>query len=271
MRIALNGYVVASADQWIYDWFGIEAFSPATVRQALADNPEGEVLVFEINSGGGDVWAGNEIYTVLRSAEGVATRAEIQSIAASAASYLCLGCDTVVISPVAQMMVHLPSTFTEGDRTEHLRSVQMLDATRESILNAYELKAGERADRAHMRRLMNAQTWITAQEAADLGLVDGIMFADESVSPQVVNAMGAGVRAIANSAAPVRDAQSLRARYEQLVRDGAAPADGHPVLDPAQPPEHSAPSGGTPETIADDWTRRARLAIEKSRWENIKN
>ena len=51
-KVTLNGYVVASEDLWVYDFFGISAFSPATVRQALADNPEGEELEVEINSGG---------------------------------------------------------------------------------------------------------------------------------------------------------------------------------------------------------------------------
>ena len=66
MRITLNGLVVASGDQWLYDWFGVEAFSPAVVRQALADNPEGEALEVELNSPGGSVFAGFELYSLLR-------------------------------------------------------------------------------------------------------------------------------------------------------------------------------------------------------------
>ena len=66
MRITLNGLVVASDDQWLYDWFDIEAFSPGVVRRALEDNPEGEDLELEINSGGGSVFAGFEIYSLLR-------------------------------------------------------------------------------------------------------------------------------------------------------------------------------------------------------------
>ena len=165
MRVNLNGIVAADDDQEVYDWFGIGAFSPRVVRQAIADNPPEEELVFEINSPGGSVFAGGEIYSVLASAgeNGVWTRAEIQSLAASAASYLCLGCCEVLISPVAQMMLHLPSAMTRGNRAEHLRSVQMLDSTREAILNAYELRSGNRADRAEFRRLMNAETWLTAQ------------------------------------------------------------------------------------------------------------
>ena len=126
MRVTLNGIVASDDDQEIYDWFGIGAFSPKTVRQALADNPQGEELVLEINSPGGSVFAGGEIYSVLRSSEGVWTRAEIQSLAASAASYLCLGCSEVAISPVAMMMLHLPATSTRGGRVENMGHPQRL-------------------------------------------------------------------------------------------------------------------------------------------------
>ena len=125
--------------------------------------PEGEELVLEINSGGGNVFAGSEIYSVLRSS-GVHTVAEVQSLAASAASYLCLGCDEVQISPVAQMMIHLPSTYTEGNRTAHMQSIQLLDSTREAMLNAYELKAGGKADRAEFRRMIAAEIYAESRE-----------------------------------------------------------------------------------------------------------
>ena len=68
MRATLNGYVVADDDVWIYEFFGYSVFSPATVRQAIQDNPDGEELVLELNSPGGSVFAGFEMYSVLRRA-----------------------------------------------------------------------------------------------------------------------------------------------------------------------------------------------------------
>lgn len=243
MRVSLNGIVAADDDQEVYDWFGIGAFSPRRVRQALQENPEGEELVLEINSPGGNVWAGDEIYTVLRSAEGVQTRAEIQSLAASSASYLCQGCDTVYISPVAQLMLHLPSTQTSGDRVAHLRSLGMLDRVRESILNAYELRSGV-LDRAALRRMMSSETWLTAQEALDYGLVDGILFQEETVSLDVVNAAGTGLRALGCGGIP--DIAVLRDEYRR------AKAAGRPAPEAI---EHPA-----------DWRAQARLALEKMRF-----
>lgn len=235
MRVTLNGIVAADEDVEIYEWFGFAAFGPERVRQAIAENPAGEELIFEINSPGGSVMAGSEMYSVLRSAEGVRSRAEIQSMAASAASYLCLGCTEVMISPVAQMMIHLPSTSTQGDRTEHLRSVQMLDSTREAILNAYELKAAGKTDRAELRRMMTSETWLTAQEALDKGLVDGILYQDSAAPQNLMNALIGGVPDIA------------------LLRD-----EYHKRKSPEPETE--------PDANRQNWQAKARLAIENNRF-----
>lgn len=250
MRVTLNGIVSADEDRWIYEWFGYSAFSPSQVRQAIQDNPAGEELVLEINSGGGSVMAGSEIYSVLRSAEGLQTRAEIQSLAASAASYLALGCDSVYMSPVAQMMIHLPSTSTHGDRNDHMTSVHLLDTVRDSILNAYELKCRGRTDRAELRRMMSAETWMTAQEARDAGLVDGILFEEEeSVLPQnVMNAAGAGIRALGMSGG-IPDISKLRDEYRRL-----------------NPEPNPASTGGAPEAHNQNWQAQARLELEKNRY-----
>lgn len=235
MRVTLNGIVAADEDVEIYELFGFTAFGPERVRQAIAENPAGEELIFEINSPGGSVMAGSEMYSVLRSAEGVRSRAEIQSMAASAASYLCLGCTEVMISPVAQMMIHLPSTSTQGDRTEHLRSVRMLDSTREAILNAYELKAAGKTDRAELRRMMTSETWLTAQEALDKGLVDGILYQDSAAPQNLMNALIVGVPDIA----------LLRDEYHK--RKSSEPEIGH-------------------DANCQSWQTKARLAIENNRF-----
>lgn len=252
MRVTLNGIVAADEDVEIYGWFGYRAFGPQTVRDAIANNPAGEELVLEINSPGGSVMAGSEIYSVLRSAEHIHSRAEIQSMAASAASYLCLGCTEAWISPVAQMMIHLPATCTQGDRSEHLRSVQMLDSTREAILNAYELKAGNRGDRAEFRRMMNAETWLTAQEALEHGLVDGILYQENPIPQNIMNAAGAGIRALGCSSG-MPDIAQLRAEY-------AKAHNGPGVL------ENVPPAGDVPEDNTQDWRAQARLDLEKIRF-----
>lgn len=247
MRVSLNGIVSSDEDREIYEWFGYRAFSPEQVRQAIRDNPTGEELVLEINSGGGSVMAGSEMYTVLRNAEGVETRAEIQSLAASAASYLALGCDVVMISPVAQMMIHLPRCSTHGDRNEHLGSVQLLDTVRESILNAYELKCKGKTHRTELKRMMDSSTWLTAQQARDVGLVDGVLYEEEGAEPlpqNVMNAVGAGVRALGESGS-VPDIVQLRAEFRR---------------------QREAEPGGGPAADSQNWQNSALLELEKNRF-----
>lgn len=235
MRITLNGYVSSDEDKFIYDWFGFPAFCPGDVRNAIESIPEEEELTLEINSYGGSVWAGSEIYSVLRSAKNP-TCAEIQSLAASAASYLALGCDRVLISPVAQMMIHPPSTLTEGDASEHKQSIKVLNAITESILNAYVAKSRGKKSRDELSRMMQSTSWLTAQEALDAGLVDEIMYKEEDgeFSPgSIVNALG------------IPDITKMRSEYYRAREKEKAGL--------AAEPESS-------------WKETARLEIEKNRY-----
>lgn len=257
MRVNLNGYVVPTDDQWLFDWFQISAFSPGVIRQALADNPEGEDLELEINSPGGSVFAGFEIYSLLREAK-CPTVAIVQSLAGSAASTVMAGCQEVRMSPVAQVMIHLPTSSAEGNQNDMRHEAKVLEQITQSILNGYVAKCGEKASRDQLDRLIRAETWLTAQEAVELGLADSILGQEAKADPMskgIINAAGAGIRAVTNAVSPVWDGETLRARYEQLVREGAAPAEGHPV---EQTTDH-------PREI-NNWRTRARLELEKLRF-----
>lgn len=237
MRVSLNGIVSADDDLEIYQWLGFSAFSPATLRQAVEDNPEGEELVLEINSGGGSVFAGFEMYSVLRAAK-VKTRAEVQSLAASAASTLIMGCDEVLMSPVAQMMIHLPTVQTEGDRAAHRESIKVLDSITQSILNGYEAKSQGKRTRAQLEQMVHSTTWMTAQEAVDAGLADGILYGEEPVPANVVNSITGGIRALAGAGAPL-DLETMRAEYRRQKQAQTGQSSG-----------------------ADNWTRTARAALD---------
>lgn len=277
MRVQLNGQVVPSEDQWLYDWFGISAFSPADVRQAIETNPAGEDLELEINSIGGSAFAGFEIYSILLEAK-CNTVAIVQSLAASAATTVMVGCKQVLLSPVAQVMIHLPVTETYGNRRDHQESLQMLDSITQSILNGYQLRCGEKASRERLENLMNSETWLPAQDAVALGLADAIMVDGEEVDAtvlplSVVNAVGGGIRALASNAV-YNDTATLLVKYQQLVAAGVRPAaEGHPaelqestvsIVTPS--PNNSIIPAGDAPAVSDDWRRKARLAIEKKRY-----
>lgn len=243
--------MVADDDLWVYDWFGISAFSPHVVREAIRDNVDDE-LVVEVNSGGGSVFAGFEIFSLLRGAE-CRTVAVVQSLAASAASTIISGCDTVQVSPVAQIMLHLPAIVTKGNREDHRDSIKLLDSITESILNGYESKCRGKTTRDKLAQLMRAETWIPAQDAVEMGLADEILYQDDTtgiIPGNIVNAVGSSIRGLINGATQPSAAE-LRARYADLVAKGATPAAGHPAPAPIQ----SMP-----------WQARARLEIEKNRY-----
>lgn len=221
MRYNLKGTICADEDAPVYKYFGLSAVSPADIRQALADNPEGEEFVLEINSGGGSVYAGFEMYSILRGAK-VPTRAEVQSLAGSAASVVLAAVDTAAASPVGQVMIHLPSTITAGNQIVHRESVQMLEAVTGSIIAAYEAKCRGKTSRDALRRMMDRETFLTAQEAMDAGLIDEIIGADEGAAASPLD--------VFNAAGGAPDIEQLRAAYR-----AANPPGGNPP--PATPPD----------------------------------
>ena len=102
-RIKLRGPLISNNQQEAYDWFGMEAVSAKSISNALPD--DGSDIVLEVNSNGGLVTVGSDIYTMLKQYPGNVT-AEVTGMAASAASVAIMAADTVVISPTAHMMIH---------------------------------------------------------------------------------------------------------------------------------------------------------------------
>ncbi|HWS43303.1 MAG TPA: head maturation protease, ClpP-related [Pseudoflavonifractor sp.] len=233
MRSQMNGYIVADADAEIYRLYGYRVVSPADVRDAIQSNPEGETLVLEINSPGGDMFAGYEMYSVLKAAD-IPTEAEIQSLSASASSTAMLGVDVVKASPVAQVMIHLPSVNADGNASDHVRAAAALNSFKESILNAYELKSGGKKTRQELASMMAAETWLTVQDAMAAGLVDEVLYDDAGViASQVVNSVATGIRTLA-AAGGLPGAAELRER--KAARDavnGKVPPPAEPDKDRA--------------------------------------
>lgn len=174
-KIKIKGPIVDNDDQWIYDLFGIEATSPKKVEEVIS-KAKGKDVEVEINSGGGSVFAGSEIYTMLKSYEGQVL-AKIVGIAASAASVIAMAGDIVAMSPTAQMMIHNSSTYQEGDHNEMTKTAEILKSTDNTIANAYRIKSGKSQE--ELLDLMNQETWLTAEKAKELNLIDEIMFEEE--------------------------------------------------------------------------------------------
>jgi ATP-dependent protease ClpP protease subunit len=102
-KIEVKGAIVSNEDKWIYDWFGIEAVSPKDINKAL-NEANGQDIEVDINSGGGDIFAGSEIYTSLRSYKG-SILINIVGLAASAASVIAMAGKSQ-ITPTGIFMIH---------------------------------------------------------------------------------------------------------------------------------------------------------------------
>ena len=131
----------------------------------------GDITVW-INSPGGDCVAAAQIYNMLMDYKGDVT-VKIDGIAASAASVIAMAGTKVLISPVGMMMIHNPATIAWGDSAEMQKAIEMLGSVKDSIINAYEIKTG--LSRTKLSHLMDAETWMDAHKAVELGFADGIL------------------------------------------------------------------------------------------------
>ncbi|WP_311777191.1 head maturation protease, ClpP-related [Trueperella abortisuis] len=158
--LRINGVIAEES------WFDDDV-TPALFASEL-NAGSGDVTVW-INSPGGDVVAAAQIYNMLLDYPGQ-VRVCIDGIAASAASVIAMAGSTVAMSPVSMLMIHNPATLAIGDRDELARAMAMLEAVKDSIINAYELKTG--LSRAKLARLMDAETWMDAKAAINMGFAD---------------------------------------------------------------------------------------------------
>ncbi|MEQ2775500.1 head maturation protease, ClpP-related [[Clostridium] innocuum] len=172
----LNGTIAEES------WFDDDV-TPQLFRDEL-NAGSGDITVW-INSPGGDCIAAAQIYNMLMEYKGNVT-VKIDGIAASAASVIAMAGTKVCVSPVSMLMIHNPSAGIYGNTAEMQKAIEMLDEVKESIINAYEIKTG--MNRTKISHLMDAETWMDANSAVEMGFADEILqrsVTDEIEIPQV--------------------------------------------------------------------------------------
>ena len=148
----LNGTIAEES------WFD-DDITPMIFKEELNQH-QGDITVW-INSPGGDCIAAAQIYNLLMEHKGNVT-VKIDGIAASAASVIAMAGTTVLMSPVAMLMIHNPMTVAYGNTDEMQKAIEMLNEVKESIINAYELKTG--LSRNKLSKLMDNETWMDARK-----------------------------------------------------------------------------------------------------------
>ncbi len=162
-QLAISG--VIAPDSWVED-----DISPQVFQDELNEN-QGPIDLW-LNSPGGDCVAASRIYMMLMNYPND-VNVKIDGIAASAASVIAMAGTNVSMAPAAMLMIHNPLTIVGGQKKDLDQAAQMLAETKESIINAYELKTN--LPRAKISAMMDDETWMNVNKAIELGFADEML------------------------------------------------------------------------------------------------
>ena len=142
------------------------------------ENKTSAPLTIKINSVGGDVFEGFALYNAIKMHEGPTT-AIVEGLAASAASLFAMAADVVVMRPASMMMVHNPHTVAAGESKDLRQSADVLDKVRDIMVQRYKTKTGQPEE--SLIEMLDAETWLTPEEAVELGFADKVDYSEEQV------------------------------------------------------------------------------------------
>lgn len=215
MIVNVKGDIIPNDYKSIYDWFGFDSCCPRDITSAIEAKPEGEKLEVKINSPGGVVTAGQEIYTLLADRDDVDI--EIEGLAASAASVIAMAGHSS-ISPVGMLMVHRCSTSgVSGNRNDMKKMAKDLSKIDEALANAYARKSG--LDKESILDLMDKSTWLTAEDAVDFGLVDEITGAESPVATAALDGLSVTPDMIDEYKVHLAKEQAREAEKQEILKD----------------------------------------------------
>ena len=174
VELRIDGEIVSDDDSWLYEWLDVSHAAPNAFRKELANYKDNDITVW-VNSPGGDVFAGATIYNALKEHKGKVT-VKVDSQAMSIASVIAMAGDEVLMSPVAVFMIHNPWSGVRGDMHDMRKMADVLDTIKETLINAYVSKTGK--SKAEISKLMDDETWLSAEKAQNMGFADGILYND---------------------------------------------------------------------------------------------
>lgn len=168
--LTINGTI--AEDSWVDD-----EVTPQVFQDELSQG-KGPIDLW-LNSPGGDCVAASRIYTMLMNyLDDV--NVKIDGIAASAASVIAMAGTKVSMAPTAMIMIHNPLTIVGGQKEDLDQAAQMLAETKESIINAYELKTN--LPREKISSMMDDETWMNVNKAIELGFADDMLGQNKDVT-----------------------------------------------------------------------------------------
>ena len=155
----------------IGDTFWEQGISAKQFSDELAKLPDTvKNITVRINSPGGDVFDGITIYNRLKQHKAKIT-VVVEGLAASIASIIMLAGDEVQIGTGALVMIHLPWTWAAGNRKDLETTIERLLDVEDQLLNIYQ-KRVKKYTRAEIKTMLEKETWLDADQALDMGLID---------------------------------------------------------------------------------------------------
>ena len=230
----IDGEIVAEEG-----WFTPEGAVVAKgFRQRLAQYRN---VTVRINSPGGDVMAGAEIYSALKehSLNGHGrVRVEITALAASAASVIAMAGDEIAMYPTSYMMIHNPWSIAIGDAKEMRKTARTLDVISEGLINAYQQRTGKGRD--ELKRMLENETWMSAGTAVEQGFADEVIGAGAGDAPMAACLMSSRAHGV----------REILEKYGAMIRaEETEPEEEKPNEEPEETEERSEKE---PENLWED-------------------
>lgn len=165
-------------------WHDDDVINAKDIRECLETVTDD--IVIKLNSPGGDVFEGIEIYNYLKDHPSNVT-VEVTGLAASAATFIVAGADEVIMNVGTSLMIHEASTFAWGNKKDIQKTLNALETIDDSILAIYTNRTGQPVDQ--LREWMNEEKWFTADEAVEYGFANSVKYEDPQSEPQNIAAM----------------------------------------------------------------------------------
>lgn len=232
----LQLYIYGDVESGYYDWWNGEYIDSETsaefFREELAKYPDVLEIEIFINSYGGEVFEGNAIYNQLKRHPAHKT-VYIDGFACSVASVIAMAGDEVIMPRNTLMLIHNMWSYAVGNAAELRKAADDLDVINAAGRQAYLLKAGDKLSEERLIKLMDAETWLTAQECVELGLADRLAEEDADMSNAAAILQKVTMSLEQRIQRHKDIAAHLRELVQQQVPEAAPAATGEQTPDPA--------------------------------------
>lgn len=245
---ALDLYIYGAVEGDSYNFWTDEVVHSETsanaFRDALAAAGNVGTINLYINSEGGSVFEGSAIYSQLMRSKARKV-VHVDGFACSIAAEIAMAGDEVIMAPNALMMIHNAWSHAVGNSAELRKAADDLDVINSAQRGAYLKKAGGKLSEDELVRMMDAETWLNAEDCVKYGLADKI----GETAADIPDAGAAVARMTKNLQGRIAICKSVAAQLRQLTAPPTAPMASEPVPEPT-PAQPAPATPGIMETLA---------------------